>query len=335
MHWLSPDRERGAALIIALLVLALVVMLATSVSSEFLVYFRKVENALHSQQAYRYLLGLEGVGRQVLLTDLKADREQGILMDYALENGDEPWLDNPILFPLDYGVISGLLTDLQGRFNINTLAGGSPGDYTVEQKRFIRLLQTLPLDTPIDVDRAQELTNAVADWLDNESPPQDRLPGGGEDYLYADMTPPRRPANQAMRSVSELQWVAGFTPEIVRQLEPFVTSWPVANGVLNINTMPDRLLAMLNTDASLLPADTVVIESIIGARDGGGGFAEMNTVTALLPDTDLTGIDVKSSYFLLTGETEFLDRHYHLNSVLWRDNDKGTVKVVARSRGSL
>lgn len=322
----KPAQQRGAALIIALLVVAIVVLLAASTSSDFLVLFRKVENQLHSQQAAMYLQGAETVARQVLLVDSERSPD--------FDNASEGWLNEPMQYPMDYGSVGGLLVDLQGRFNINNLVVGTAtsGNYTVDQQRFIRLLQSLPVEPNIDLLRAEEITNAVIDWMDSDS--TERSPGGAEGYFYSAAEPPRRPANRSLVSVSELRWVNGISAEIYAQLEPFLTVWPVNGGNLNINTMDPRLLVIFNQAGTLSPLNDADVQTLLDAREQNGGFDAVEDFAAIagLPaDLDFTAVGVKSNYFLLLANTQFLDRTYRSQTVLYRDDN--SVKVVARSQG--
>ena len=125
------SREKGAALIIALMVVALVAMLATTLGNDFLVISKRVQHQIYSQQAYTYLFGAEGYARKWLLDDI------------ATENASDSEFDlwsTELEIPTDQGILSGQLVDLQGRFNLNDLASGSIAaggttSYTEYQRR--------------------------------------------------------------------------------------------------------------------------------------------------------------------------------------------------------
>src|SRR5687768_18460037 len=87
-------------------------MLATRVSSDYLVLFRAVENQSELQQARAYLRGAELVAREALLRDLQVGSE----IDSALE----PW-GQQLNLPLPEGILSACLADLQARLNLNDL----------------------------------------------------------------------------------------------------------------------------------------------------------------------------------------------------------------------
>lgn len=318
--------QRGAALIVALVVVALVALLAVTLSGDFLLLFRRVENQQHSEQAYAYLLGAEGVARAGLLQDLREDKVHDHLA--------EPWAEEQ-KFPTDYGWITGRLIDLQGRFNLNNLAGGTPrqGGHSLSQERLIRLLQTLALEEPLRPEEAQALTEAITDWIDGD----DNVSGlgGAESQYYAEAEPPGRPANRPLASASELMYVRGMTPEIYRALAPLVTVWPVRGGSININTAPPQVLASINTAGQLQPLDKAELDFLLQQR-GETYLTSLDAFNAGVlqgRNIDTGELALRSDYFALAAQTEFQGRRYTLNSVLKRDAGRNTVRVVMRSYG--
>lgn len=319
--------QGGAALVVAMLIVLLVASLAVSVSSDFLVLFRKVENQLHSQQAYQYLVGAEGLGRQVILAD------SGTTIDHR----NEGWLDQPIVFANDQGQFSGQLADLQGRLNLNSLqsittANGS-STRSANQERFIRLLQTLEVDPVIDLFTAEEIANAVFDWLDVD---EIERPGGAESLTYGDADVPYRSANQLMADVSELRWVKGISAEIYSALLPHITVW--GDGKININTASEQLLRSLNKKGQLSPltaADIAVLSEEQSVE--ADGFSDLSIFSSdpILSNINIDERDlvVASKVFLLNTQLLFLDREYQLRSVIKRTAN-GAV-VIARSETRL
>lgn len=336
--------QRGAALIVALVVVAVVAVLAVSAASDFQLLARRVEHELHSDQAYAYLLGMEGLARTVLLSDLTATDGAG------KDSAAELWAQ-PIELPTDRGSISGQLHDLQARFNLNSLGGSvaAPGAatagvrYSAAQERFIRLLQVLPLDQPLALAEAQRLTEAITDWIDPDDVPSG--PGGAETDWYSRVEPAGRSANRPLAAPSELLWVRGVTPAIYRALAPLVTVWLPAEARTNVNvpvtfeTIEDParaqaarlLLASLHRRGELAPQSSAVIETLLRRLVLAGGFDSLAALE--LPEVDVTGLGVTSDTFLLVSTTQYAGRHYRLETVLQRDRTLATVRVLARSSG--
>ncbi len=341
-------RQRGAALVVALLVVAMVVMLATTLSSDFLLMFRRVENQLYSEQAYAYLLGAESLARAALLQDLQQDTQKG--SGGSTDNLAEPWA-KPQQFPTDYGWIAGVIEDVQGRFNINSLTGkgptAPPGDYSESQQYFIRLLLSLKLEQPLAIDQAQALTEAITDWIDDDDDVSGL--GGAESQYYAQAAPPGRPANRPLVSPSELMWVKGMTPEIYRALAPLIGIWPGSNAKavspkmgFNVNTAPPGVLRSLGVSAgagdskSFEPLTDSELDVLLQYRDK-QPIRDLNELTTLSLNKkiDVTQLRLSSDYFVLNAETDFQGHRYGLHSLLYRDPDpsKKLVRVEARTFG--
>lgn len=338
----GAPRERGAALIVALLIVAMVVMLATALSSDFLLMFRRVENQLYSEQAYAYMRGAEALSRAALLVDLQKDDKK------RCDNLAEDWAQ-PQQYPTDYGWIGGQLEDLQGRFNLNWIkaeATPQPGVYSSSQNQFIRLLLALKLDEPLSLDQAQALTDAVTDWIDGDSDVSGL--SGAESQFYESADPPGRPANRPLVGASELMFVRGMTPAIYRALAPLVTVWPAAVGgsvqgnAININTAPVEVLRSLGGPKDMQPLSESEVEPLLEARKPPKFIESAEIAVGLLTtgvqqarQIDPTTIRVDSDYFMLNIVTEFGGHRYSMRSILHRHSEKKpwTADVESRSFG--
>lgn len=335
----SLQRQRGAALVVALLVFALSAALVVAMKSEFNRYFRRVANTLLAEQGQAYLRGAEDLAAVILIADYDLDKENKLIRDDL----NEQWASPAPPFLLDDGGwMKGELEDLQGRFNLNHLKAQISGNgtgarkYTAPQEQFIRLLQSLE-EPPISQYEAIAITDAIGDWLDTD----DRVsPEGAEDDYYYGKTPPHRAANRPMASPSELRSVANITPEIYRALAPLITVWPEEPEPLNINTAKPMLLRSINFREELTPISIVDAESLFEHRQE-FGFATIKDLREHAVFAGGTGktvdvkqlLDIKSSYFLLRAEVEVADRNMRLYSVLHRGNRR--IDVIARANGSL
>lgn len=224
----STSGQRGVALIMAVLIVALATMLAVSVASDGYMDQRRTATVLLLDQAYELGLGAEALAAYTLAKDAK---------DSTTDDPNESWA-TPTVLPVDDGIgeIKGNLEDLQGRFNLNNLldANGLKNESTVKQ--FERLLELLELDS--------KWANITVDWLDTNSTAES--PNGAEDAIYAGQSPAYLTANMAITRTSELFSQVGMTQDIYRKLEPYVVALP--NGTsLNVCTAPALVLDSLAT----------------------------------------------------------------------------------------
>jgi general secretion pathway protein K len=338
----ESGRQGGAALVAALLIFALCTSLIVAMKGEFLRFYQRGANLFYGEQGLAYLRGAEELARRALLVDEELDRRRGQQRDDL----NEVWAQTPVPYELDEGGwLMGSLTDLQGRFNLNSLlsntqsqsVGGMPGEKeSPARSQFIRLLQTLE-EVPITRQQAVLITDSLIDWLDRDGNARAR---GAEDEYYSDLSPAYRAANRPMASVSELMAVAFMTPEIYRALRGLVTVWPAIAAPVNIHTAPLEVLRSLNDDGNLKPLTLGEAESLLSVRESAGFenvesflahpvFApkegKLKDVTALVGET--------SSYFLLQAEAEVAERKMRLYSVLKRED--GKVAALVRATGSL
>jgi general secretion pathway protein K len=334
-------QERGAALVVAMLVFAICTALVVAMKSEFMLYYQRGANLFNAEQAAAYLRGAEDLAALALVLDFDQDQAR----EKPRDDLNETWAQ-PATYGLDEGGwLSGALTDLQGRFNLNSLASGAadPGDadgggtagpdfgsvggvdigserYTPQQRQFIRLLQALE-EPQLSRQEAIQVTESIVDWLDSDSRVS---PNGAEDDVYYGRTPAHRAANMPMASVTELRAVANVTPELYCALRPLVTVWPKQPAALNIHTAPATVLRSINSDDFLDPLSQADAEALVAQRQE-PGFAD---VAEFLDHPVLAGLDLDgvngllgdtSSWFLLAASVEVADRTTNLYSVLRRE----------------
>jgi general secretion pathway protein K len=331
-------RQRGAALVVALLVFALCTALIVAMKGEFDRFYQRAANVMQAEQAYAYLRGAEDLAAMALLIDYDADKDS----EQPRDELGEIWARPTTPYALDEGGwLVGSLEDLQGRFNLNSLAGRPPegrgeSRFTAAQAQFIRLLQALG-EPAVNQQEAILITESIADWLDQDAAP---TANGAEDDYYFSRDPAHRTANRPMASVSELRAVAYVTPEIYRAVRAWVAVWPQSSATLNIHTAPATVLRSINADNDLSPLSEADGQALVDYR-GNSGFADVDDFlgNAVFGDKSeqMTGIKAllgqSSSYFLLQAEVEVADRNMRLYSVLERR--KRRVTAMARASGSL
>ncbi|TVZ37273.1 general secretion pathway protein K [Alteromonadaceae bacterium 2753L.S.0a.02] len=330
-------QQRGVALVLALLVVALVTAIAVELSWRFDLSLVRAENRWYGVQAYAYLQGAEEFAFMALKFDKEEDNKKGVEIDTL----DEFWAQQAAQFPTDEGWVSGKLEDAQARFNLNALAAkaqkpqGKFSDwqkFTAPQRRFIRLLQSINLgeteDEPVYLDQATaiNIVEAIIDWMDVDSEVTGF--GGAESDYYGQLEPPFVIPNKPMVSVSELNLIRGMTPELYQKLLPLVIALD-AQVPLNINTASVEIIRSFNSKKLFYPLALEDAMDVVQNRSGGGyesveDFAE--DMKQYVPDEnngqsnfDTSGLAVFSSYFLFTGETQVGDHIRTSRALLFRN----------------
>jgi general secretion pathway protein K len=220
----SCRRQRGAAVIVAMLVVALAAMAASSFMFRSRVEWRRLENLTRLDQAHWVLRAAEQWGAAVLRDDARLS---------SVDHLGEVWaMQLPPVEAEGYQV-SGRMEEQDGRFNLNNLvAGGKVND--AQLLIFTRLLRILRLP--------ENLAVAAADWLDEDESPLNQ--DSAESAYYAGLSPPYRAANHPLVSVNELLGVKGFDRDVLAALRPFVTALPTGSAI-NVNTAPPEVLAAM------------------------------------------------------------------------------------------
>lgn len=229
--------QRGAAVIVAMLVVALATIAAAGFLFRAQLEWRKLENASDLDQARWILRAAEQWGATVLMDDARNSR---------VDHPGEAWAQELPPVETEGFEIWGRMEELDGRFNLNNLVAGGrvdEGQLTV----FRRLLGILRLPA--------ELAENVADWLDRDQAPLRQ--GGAESAYYLALAPPYAAADRPLASVNELIRVKGMNTEILEQLRPYVAALPQGTK-LNVNTATPEVLAALVDGMTLEEAHALV-----------------------------------------------------------------------------
>ena len=300
-------KQRGVALITALLVVSLATVAAVAMATRQHVDVRRTGNLLHGEQAYAYALAAESWALVIMDRDLEDTKNDTL---------EDDWATALPPITVEGGFVDGSIADLQGRFNINNLLTGDDKVSAVYRDYFKRLLVVLSLDPA--------LTNALLDWIDSDIDAS--YPDGAEDDTYLLNNPPYRTANRPLSSVSELGLVQGFSAEVMAVLAPHITVLPASTSI-NVNTATAEVLRAL--DEKLTEAD---VASLIEDRGEDGyedkaAFLDHDGMAGLTVEV---GLEVSSSWFTLYTDVRVGRGSARLASLLLRED--GATRVVSRVR---
>ena len=229
-----PD-ERGVALLLALLVLALLVALILEFDSDARREYRDAAAFRDNFKAMVLSRAAVQAARAVLQQDLMKDKQTGQFYD----GPTDIWA-----FPIEkYAIGDGLMTakieDERGKLNLNdlgTLATADPNARKTKILRFKRLFHLLQINP--------DLVDAIADWVDPDEIPE---PAGAESIYYQALRPPYRAANAPLQTLREMRLIKGMTPEIMDKLLQYVTVYPQeGESKVNVNTADSLVLQALD-----------------------------------------------------------------------------------------
>jgi general secretion pathway protein K len=305
-------RQRGVAIITAVVLVAIATVLAARVGTEAALDLRRTAGIGALNQAWHVALGAEAWAAEILRKDLQESQRDEL---------DEPWAQPLPPLPVDGGSIEGGLEDMQGRFNLNNLlrADGAVDEANLE--RFSRLLRLAGVDP--------RFAGALADWLDADT--VERFPDGAEDGVYLSQVPGYRAANGPITSISELLALPGFTLDDYARLQPHVAALPAGTRINVCTATPLVLAALVEGGTDFGDAATL-------ARNRAGGcFPLLVDLQATLdPDQYQTlapAVAESSSWFRSVAVVSIGTSQLTLYSLLER-NAAGGVRTVLRSSGT-
>ena len=308
----TPSRQRGVALITAILITALVSSVALNLAWDNALDMRRTMTLLYRDQAVQVAVGGESWVQSILRDDLAETETDHLGEIWASEL---PGL--PVQSDVVQGELFGDIEDLQGRFNVNNLIdqNGEIDELALEQ--FRRLLLALELDP--------RFAGIAADWIDANL--EAGFPDGAEDAIYTGFIPAYRTPNLPITHATELAALEGMDKDSFDILAPHIVALPGRTGI-NVNTATAPVLQSLGENLSA--AD---VESLISEREN-GGFADMqNTFSTLVDPEILPQLEETTSYFQLRLVVQIATVRIIYFSTLQR-GATGQVVPILRSLGT-
>ncbi len=290
----SPGKQRGVALLLAILIVVIATTVAVSIAHEEKFTIRKTAHIFLSDRAALYAIGLEDWARIYL----REDREES-----ETDSLDEYWAGGIPGLPIEGGYLTGYIEDDQAKFNLNSLITSE-----IAVTRFKRLCDNLGVD--------DRFIPALMDWIDPDF--DIRYPDGAEDNYDT-----YRVANRDMVDISELLLVQHVTTEIFELLQPHITALPPPTSI-NVNTMSTVIYESL--------ADDIDASKLIEERGDDVFESIEDFVERMQLPIETEGLSVDTQYFRTHGQVVQGDQIYNLTSLVYRSSS-GKTMVLNRTLG--
>jgi general secretion pathway protein K len=216
-------RQRGAALLVAILLVALGTMMAASIAYKSGMAARRAQASLSFDQSILIAQGAEALAAYGL-------QESGGETDDYSEFWAKPFGPQEVIEGSGI-VLEATVTDLQGRFNLNSLVRSDGAQDALALTALRSLLRAVQLE-PAWADK-------IADWIDPDQNTQST--DGLEDGGTTSQQPPYRTADTLITSTSELLALPEFGRERYVRLAPYVSALPPQSRI-NVCTAPGLLL---------------------------------------------------------------------------------------------
>ncbi|MBW7567949.1 type II secretion system minor pseudopilin GspK [Chromobacterium subtsugae] len=300
-------RQSGMAVIMALLIVALATTAASLVLWQQGLWWHQLEN--DKSRAQLRLVADAGLGWAMeILRFNSGPAGNGVVALSQL------WAQ-PLPQTEAQGVkVSGSLSDLQGRFNLNSLVAN--GQTNTRQVVFYkRLLVTLGLPSKLSEPLLKSLRGGRED--------DGRQPAADSGNAAAPQP------NHPLLRVEMLRWLPGYTPEVMEKLAPHVAALPPGVSQINVNTATDMVMKTLLPgigDGNLL---------VLLNQRKSNYFKDAADFKARLPgavavaDTDY---GAASSYFQLDSRSSFGKARLQMRAMIY--SSPNAVKLLWRQDGN-
>lgn len=316
MH--NPHQQRGVALITVLMILAIMVTIAATMTGRMTASLQRTEGLSFSQKVFWYGQASVEFSRMILNKDFA---------DSSVVSLDQMWATPEMVFPVDEGNIAGNLKDFRSCFNINALALANKGDKrALPVSQFQALLEALEIEPYT----AELIAESTRDWIDkNETVDAAQ---GAEDRTYEARGVPYLTANNLMVDISELRAVQGVSSYVYERINPYLCALPVSDQRINVNTVDvnqaEILYAIFQPQFDFSKED---FKSLLEDRPV-SGWSSTNDffASALLSDKSIpedikAQLSVSSEFFQLYGIAELDDRLMALKLLFKIENKKATT----------
>lgn len=315
-------RQRGVAVITALLLTTLAITIVASLFWQQQVQVRSIENQRLQLQKQWILRGALDWTRLILREDARHSQ---------VDHLGEPWAATLAETRLDQYVenaradgdvpdaaISGSIVDAQSRFNLANLSANGAVNRE-EVAAFARLLSSVQINPSL----AQATADMMAAAQIKPAVPSGAPRSSGGTGSAAVTAPGSKPSLD-IAYVDDLLAVPGFTPEMLAKVKDFLVVLPGPTPV-NVNTAPAEVLAARINTLSLSEAAVLVT-----TREK-AWFKDISDVTQRLGRTiPQTQIAFKTNYFLVNGNVRLNRAALEMQALIKRSDPGGnpTTEVV-------
>jgi general secretion pathway protein K len=308
-------RQRGVALITAIVVVAIATVLAVRIGTRAAMDLRRTAGLVALDQGWHVALGAEAWAIEVLAEDHKNSAE--------FDHLGEAWAQPLPPLPVDGGELRGALEDMQGRFNLNNLVSVEREPDVANVERFQRLL--------LLVGAQPRWAGLMADWIDENSMPEQ---DGAEDGTYLAQNPPYRTANGFVATTTEMMALPGMTRDEFERIRPYVAALP-AGTPINLCTAKAPVLATLAETGG-----AEFSEELLATNRKEGCYPTKEFLPSMVGDPlaqDLINsktVSETSNWFRAVTAVRIGTSEFTLYSLINRNESDTAIRTVVRSTGT-
>lgn len=279
--------QRGSATLTAMIVMVLATIILSSLIWQQHLSIRQLEYQRDRRQAEWLHIAAADFARFVLAEDSRATSTDHLGEPWSIPLADTKIADflRGVDIPQEIRHVSliGQVSDAQGRFNLNSLVDATGNANAQAQAVFQRLLE-------------------------NE---------GGERSLAQQVTNRLTQSKFLFRDASELSGFNGFSAGLIQRLKPSLVALPV-NTLINVNTADAKVLRALFQGMTTGQATAFISGRVETPLKSAAEARNLLTRIGVNQASEISLIDVKSSFFIARSEVRFGESLYVGQSILRR-----------------
>ncbi len=325
-EWQARRKQKGAALIIVLMLVATLSFVVLSLSRQMALSSQRGVYAASRHELHWRAIGAEALAASVLAS--LYDEETVRL------TSESPLFSTSHELPMEDGTAYIRFADHTACFNVNSLAASSDDRRSGDEgsrEEFLALVQSLN----IGAGDAHKMLAALIDWMDADNASE---AGGAEDRLYTSLPVPYRTGGQQLAELSEMRAMNGVRRDLFRILQPYLCAPPKAEpSSINVNLLSPAQAPILVglAKGEISRAESI---SIIEARPP-DGFSTIESFQELLEarvDVNLLNdndrLALTSRYIQVNSTLELASSSLNARMIFEID-DGGDARLISRTFG--
>ncbi|MEZ5983966.1 MAG: type II secretion system minor pseudopilin GspK [Parvularculaceae bacterium] len=324
MSGAKRSAERGAALVIVLLLVATLSFIALAISERTALSANRAVNARSRSELLWLGLGAEALARGAIKASLGADKS-AMTPESAL-------FAKPAELPIEGGGAIMTFADRTRCFNVNSLVAKGSNEQAVPNSSAVEEFKVLMDEKAVSSAMGDAVIAAIIDWIDEDANQQ---PRGAEDGYYVGLPAPYRTGGTRLADASEVRAMSGAERDIYRAIRPYICAQPNEDGSpVNINmlTADDApiLSALTQGQISEQEAASIIQDRPPGGYESVEAFWAQPAFSGKTIDETMRGrVKLTSRYIEAYAVMNFGAASANL-SMLFEVPDSGAPRLVSR-----
>jgi len=319
----AKRRNNGFVLVVVLCIVLLLTALLLVFNQKSRAQLLATEQSRYHQQA----LFCARAGLEIVIACLKSPQ--------LYSPGSKLWsiLSGQKEIALADGSCTIQLTSESAKLNINQLSDRNGRLNRPAVDRLLRLIELLNRRRSDEDHISYSIVAALIDWID----PDERLTYlpfvagdsvGAESDYYLTLDRPYRCRNAPCQTIEELVAVKGFSPQLLQQLRPYITT--KGDGRVDLNTAPPLVLQSLSESI-----DEALVQMIVERRrfKPFASVAELRDVPGMTDSIfyavrNVLTVRPKNEYFTVIARGKAGQAEAWIRSMLRRNTTEGRAEIV-------